>query len=241
MLTSNHQIDVNGITVDVVRKKIKNLHLAVYPPDGRVRVAVPLRIHDDAVRMAVLTRLSWIKDKQAKFQGQVRQSERDYISGESHYFMGQRYLLDVIAVNTKPRVMIKNHTTLEMHVLPTMAREEKEKLLYAWYRISLKNILPAMIEKWEGVIGESVKSWGIKRMKTRWGTCNPTARRIWLNLELAKKPLHCLEYVVVHEIVHLLERTHNDRFKGFMSSFMPPWRHYRAELNALPLAHETWE
>ena len=148
MLTSSHQIDVNGITVDVVRKKIKNLHLAVYPPDGRVRVAVPLRIHDDAVRMAVITRLSWIKDKQAKFQGQVRQSERDYISGESHYFMGQRYLLDVIAVNTKPRVMIKNNTTLEMHVLPTMTREEKEKLLYAWYRTSLKNILPAMIEKW---------------------------------------------------------------------------------------------
>jgi predicted metal-dependent hydrolase len=185
--------------------------------------------------------LSWIKDKQAKFQGQVRQSERDYISGESHYFMGQRYLLDVIVVNSKPRVMIKNNTTLEMHVLPTMTREEKEKLLYAWYRTSLKNILPAMIEKWEGVIGESVKSWGIKRMKTRWGTCNPTARRIWLNLELAKKPLHCLEYVVVHEIVHLLERTHNDRFKGFMTSFMPQWRHYRAELNALPLAHETWE
>jgi predicted metal-dependent hydrolase len=241
MLTSSHQINVNGITVDVVRKKIKNLHLAVYPPDGRVRVAVPLRIHDDAVRMAVITRLSWIKDKQAKFQGQVRQSERDYISGESHYFMGQRYLLDVIVVNSKPRVMIKNNTTLEMHVLPTMTREQREQLLYAWYRTSLKNILPAMIEKWEGVIGESVKSWGIKRMKTRWGTCNPTARRIWLNLELAKKPLHCLEYVVVHEIVHLLERTHNDRFKGFMSSFMPQWRHYRAELNALPLAHETWE
>jgi predicted metal-dependent hydrolase len=241
MLTSNHQIDVNGMTVDVVRKHIKNLHLAVYPPEGRVRVAVPLRINDDAVRMAVLTRLPWIKDKQLQFQGQVRQSERDFISGESHYFMGQRYLLDVIAVNSKPRVLIKNNTTLEMYVLPTMTREQREQLLYAWYRTSLKNILPTLIEKWQGVVGESVAAYGVKRMKTRWGTCNPAARRIWLNLELAKKPQHCLEYVVVHEIVHLLERTHNDRFKALMTSFMPQWRHYRAELNALPLAHEVWE
>lgn len=191
--------------------------------------------------MLVITRLGWIKRQQAKFASQPRQTEREYVSGESHYFLGYRYLLNVEYKDAPPKVNIRNKTTIDLIVRPNSDPETRERILNAWYRRELKAIVPAIITKWEGIIGVQIAEWGIKQMKTKWGTCNIGARRIWLNLELVKKPIHCIEYVIVHELVHLLERHHNDRFMGFMDKFLPNWRFLRDELNAQPLAHEDWE
>jgi hypothetical protein len=236
-----HQIIVNDLEVDVVRKDIKNLHLAVYPPNGRVRVAVPLRIDDEAVRLAIISKLSWIKRQQAKFQIQERQSPREYVSGESHYFHGNRYLLDVIYQDGRPSVSIRNNTHMDLVVRPGSSTAQRERVLIAWYRRQLRGAIPPIIARWQPILGVEVFDWTIRQMKTRWGTCNIEAHRICLNLELIKKPERCLEYVVVHEMVHLLERLHNDRFKSLMDQFLPQWRFLREELNREPLAHEEWE
>jgi predicted metal-dependent hydrolase len=236
-----HQISVNGFVVDVVRKDIKNLHLAVYPPNGRVRVAAPLRVNDDVVRLFTISKLTWIKHQQAKFEGQVRQSAREFVSGESHYYQGQRYLLDVVYHEGPPTVSLRNNKIMDISVRPGSDISVRERVLTHWYRQRLKEEIAPLITKWEAIIGVKVAEWGVKQMKTKWGTCNIKARRIWLNLELIKKPVHCLEYIIVHELVHLLERHHNDRFIAYMNSFMPLWPHYREELNRAPLGHETWD
>lgn len=236
-----HQIVVNDLVVDVFRKKIKNLHVAVYPPNGRVRVAAPLHIDDEAVRLAVISRLAWIKRQQAKFAGQERQSAREYVSGESHYFQGNRYLLDVIYQDAPPKVILHSNTRLELYVRPGSSTSQRERVLLNWYRQQLKEQIPALVSKWEAIIGVEVAEWRIRQMKTKWGTCNIEQRRIWLNLELAKKSPRCLEYIIVHELVHLLERHHNDNFIALMDQFMPHWRLLRAELNRAPLAHVQWE
>jgi len=236
-----HQIEVNGLTVDVVRKNIKNLHLAVYPPNGRVRVAAPLRVSDEAVRLAVITRLAWIKRQQTKFQQQERESLREYVSGESHYVQGSRYLLNVIEQDDTPYVQIRNKKKLDLYVRPKSSADQRERVMSAWYRERLRESMPPLIAQWEKKIGVHAEEWGIKKMKTKWGTCNIQARRIWLNLELAKKSEHCREYIIVHELVHLLERRHNDRFLSLMNQFMPNWKHYRDELNRVPLSHAEWE
>ncbi len=235
-----HQITVNDLIVDVVRKNIKNLHLAVYPPNGRVRVAVPLLVDDEAVRLAVISKLGWIKRQQIKFAEQERQSKREYVSGESHYFQGNRYLLNVIYSDETPRVVICNNTRVDLYVRPGSDTDQRERVLLAWYRKQLKEIVPSLMTKWETTIGVQASDWGIKQMKTKWGTCNIEAGRIWLNLELAKKPIRCLEYIVVHELVHLLERHHNDHFTALMDKYLPSWRFLREELNREPLAHENW-
>lgn len=240
MSTKGHSIEVRGVPVEIVRKDIKNLHLGVYPPSGRVRVAAPLRLNDDAVRLAVISRLGWIRRQQAKFEEQDRQSQRQMVSGESHYVQGRRYRLDVIGVDASRPIALRNHARLEVHVHPGASQRAREAALQRWYRELLRNRLPELISKWESVIGVTIADCRIKRMKTRWGSCNMAARRIWLNLELAKKPPLCLEYILVHEMVHLLERHHNDRFKEYMDRFMPQWRLHREELNRTPLAHESW-
>lgn len=236
-----HQIVVNDIVVDIVRKDIKNLHLGVYPPHGRVRVAVPLYVEDDAVRLAVISKLAWIRRQQQQFQAQERQTERQYISGESHYFQGQRYLLNVEYRDETPSVKIRNKKILELIVRPNSTVEQRGRVLLEWYRQHLKQQTAPLIEKWQPIIGVEINEWRIKQMKTKWGSCNIEARRIWLNLELAKKPVQCLEYIIVHELVHLLERHHNERFIQFMDSFLPNWRMLRDELNREPLAYETWD
>ena len=236
----SHRIDVRGVPVDVVRKDIKNLHVGVYPPSGRVRVAAPLRLNDDAVRLAVISRLGWIHRKQAEFERQDRQSPRGFVSGESHYFEGRRYRLDVTEREGHPTVRILNNTRLELSVVPGSDRKTREAVVHKWYRRTLRDCLPALVAKWQPVIGEQVAEVRIRRMKTRWGTCNREARRIWLNLELVKKPAACLEYILVHEMVHLIERAHNDRFRDLMDRYMPNWRMHRDELNRAPLAHEEW-
>ena len=235
-------IQISDIEIEVIRKDIKHLHLAVYPPEGRVRVSVPARLDDDAVRLAVVARLGWIRRQQTKFAGQARQSQREMVTGESHFVQGRRYRLDVVEIQQwgRPGVSRPNNDTLVLHVRPGADREARERVLLHWYRQELREQIPLLIAKWEPTIGVEVAEWRIKRMKTRWGSCNSAARRIWLNLELAKKPAACLEYVVVHEMVHLLERRHNDRFRSYMDRFLPQWRLHRDELNRAPLAHEDW-
>ena len=241
MSTEKHQIIVSDLVVDVVRKDIKNLHLGVYPPAGRVRVAVPLHINDEAVRLFTISKLAWIKRQQAKFQAQERQSAREFISGESHYYQGRSYLLNVIYRNAPPAVTIRDNNILDLYVRTDSDTPDRERILTAWYRRQLKEEIPPLIAKWEPIVGVKVAAWGVKQMKTKWGTCKIEVNRIWLNLELIKKPVHCLEYVIVHEMVHLLERHHNARFTAYMNRFMPLWQHYREELNRAPLGHEEWE
>jgi len=236
-----HRIKVGDLDVDVVRKDIKNLHISVYPPDGSVRVSTPHRLDDDAIRLAVISKLPWIRRHQARFVSQERQSAREFVSGESHYYLGQRYLLNVIYHHAPPRVELRNNQTVDLFVREGSDTAKREKVLLEWYRRQLKELIPPFIAKWEPVIGERVQDWGVKRMKTKWGSCNIEARRIWLNLELAKKPINCLEYVTVHEIVHFHERLHNDRFVALMDDFMPKWRLYRDELNAAPLGYPAWD
>ncbi|RLG29445.1 metal-dependent hydrolase [Methanosarcinales archaeon] len=235
-----YQITVGNISIDVVRKDIKNLHLGVYPPGGRVRIATPLKIGDEAVRLFAISKMAWIKKQQLNFEAQERQSERRFVSGESHYYKSGRYLLNVIYHNAAPKVEIRNKTYIDLYVRVGSICEQREKVLTKWYRKQLKDQIPALIDKWQQIIGVEVDDWGVKKMKTKWGTCTLTSRRIWLNLELVKKPEHCLEYIIVHEMVHLIERNHGDRFVAGMDRFMPKWRLYKEELNRSMLSHETW-
>lgn len=232
--------DVGGIPVEVVRKEIKHLHVGVYPPHGRVRVAAPVRLGDDAVRLAVISRLGWIRRKRSEYEEQDRQSQREMVTGESHYFQGQRYLLDVIEEGGRPTVRLAGHRRMELRVRPGSDRQAREAVLQRWYRRRLREQIPPLLVKWERRVGVSVAEVRIKRMKTLWGSCNAASRRIWLNLELVKKPPTCLEFILVHEMVHFLERHHNDRFRELMDALMPSWGHYRDMLNRAPLAHEEW-
>ena len=231
---------VSGIPVQVVRKPIKNLHLSVCPPDGHVRLAVPLHMTDDNVRLAVVTRLSWIKKQQANFQAQPRQSEREIVTGESHYVFGKRYRLEVIERRGRHEVIIKNNSTLQLFVNPSTSTQNRALVLTEWYRQQLKARIPDLLTHWEPLVGRQVSDWGIKKMKTKWGSCNISQRRIWLNLELAKKPIECLEYVMVHELVHLLERHHSDRFKAYMDKYLPQWQRCRDILKREPLGNDNW-
>lgn len=233
-------LSIQGIDIDIVRKRIKYIHLSVYPPEGRVRVSVPLHVGEEAVRLAVISRLAWIRKKQAAFRSQVRQSQRELVSGEAHYYLGRRYRLEVVEAMTRQSVEIRGNGIMSMNVRPGSTSVSRERLLQEWYRARLRDAVPPLLETWCKVMGVSPSQVGIKRMKTRWGTCNPKARRIWLNLELVKKPPECLEYVLVHELTHLLEASHNERFKLLMDGFMPAWRSIRATLKAAPLAHESW-
>ena len=240
MSTDGGRIEIRGIPVEIVRKDIKNLHLGVYPPEGRVRVAAPLRLDDDAVRMAVISRLAWIRRKRAEFEGQDRQSRREFVSGESHYFEGRRYRLDVVVTTGATGVRLRGNAWMEMRVRPDTGRDAREAMLYRWYRARLRERIPEMVARWEPKVGVKVAEWRIRRMKTRWGTCNPEAGRIWLNSELAKKPVSCIEYVVVHEMVHLIERGHGERFRGILDRVMPGWRGRVEELNRAHLTNEEW-
>jgi predicted metal-dependent hydrolase len=238
MWTKRRIISVEDITVEIVRKRIKTLNLTVYPPDGRVRVSAPLWVGNKDIQKMVVSRLNWIRRKQAALAGQERQYPRDMIRGENHCVWGRHFCLNIIEWNKAPRVRLINDTVLEIRVRPGTSREKRETILLQWYRTLLRERIPGLIGKWEPVIGVSVAEWRIKRMRTRWGSCNISARRIWLNLELAKKPPSCLEYIVVHEMVHLLERHHNKRFRALMDQFFPQWQLHRAQLNQVPL--EDW-
>ena len=235
-----NQITVSNITVDVVRKDIKNMHLAVYPPTGRVRIAAPLRVDEDAVRLFAISKLGWIKRHQKKFENQERISPREYKERESHYFQGRRYLLRIKDTDGIGFVDLKGKTYLDLYIRKNASFDNKQRVINEWYRKELKNILPEMIEHWEKRIDVKVNFWGVKQMKTKWGSCNIKKKRIWLNLELAKKPIHCLEYILAHEMIHLLERNHNGRFKNYMDNYLPSWKQIKDELNRMPVSHANW-
>ena len=234
MTTNSLKIQTRGIEVQVVRKDIKHLYIRVYPPQGCVRVSVPLHVTDEDVRMAVIARLEWIKRQQARIVSQPMRTRRDMRSGEHHYVFGRQYLLEVVERRGLHQVSLKNNSTLLLTVNPGTSSANRERVLNEWYRALLKERIPILLEKWQSITGKDVAEWGVKRMKTRWGSCNINRRRIWLNLELAKKPVTCLEYVLVHEMVHLFERYHNDNFNHHMDQFMPQWRMHRDTLNQSP-------
>ena len=227
--------------VDVIRKDVKNLHVGIYPPHGRVRVAAPLRLSDEAVRLAIVSRLGWIRRQRKSFAEQERQSPRRLVSGECHYFQGRRYRLSIVHAPGSAAVRIRNRSTLELRIRQDASFEARAAALQKWYREEMREAAAKQIRRWEKRVGVKAAEWGIRKMKTRWGTCNTDARRIWLNLELVKKPPACMEYIVVHELIHLIERHHNERFLEHMDRLLPRWRVLRAELNRAPLAHADWE
>ena len=234
-------ITVDNIPVDVKRKDIKNLHVGVYPPDGKVRVSAPQHMDDEAIRLAIVSRLGWIRRQQQGFARQHRESAREMVTGESHYYRGRRYRLNVIEKPGRAQIRLINNTTMELQVPPGMDTAGRWRLLDRWYRQRLREQLPDLLRQWEPIIGVQVAECRIRRMKTRWGSCNIEAGRIWLNLELVKKPTLCLEYILIHEMVHFLERQHTDRFRDLMDQFMPDWGLRRDELNRAPLAYEAWD
>lgn len=233
------QIELGDIIIDVEQKDIKNIHLSVYPPNGKIRISAPERMDLDTIRVFAIAKLKWIKKQREVFARQERETPREYLSRESHYFLGERYLLKIVEQDNSPRIVLKKKE-IQMIVRPDTTQEKKREILDEWYRTELKRIVPPIIEKWETKIGVKSTEYGIKKMRTKWGTCNPVAKRIWLNLELAKKPLECIEYIVVHELVHLLERSHKEKFISLMDEHMPKWRFYRDEMNRLPFSHLEW-
>lgn len=234
------QLKLGNISIDFVRKNIKNIHLAVYPPTGRVRIAVPISVKDESVKLFVISKLGWIKKHQRKFESQERQPERKYISRETHYFLGKRYLLKVIISNEPIQVTLSGKFHIKLYVKIDTSESRKQEIMNDWYRKELKKIMSKIISKWEKIIGVEVSDYGVKKMKTKWGTCIIEKKRIWLNLELAKKPIQCIEYLIVHEMIHLLERKHNEFFVNHMNNFMPNWKAYKNELNRLPVSHSDW-
>jgi predicted metal-dependent hydrolase len=240
MTIEHSHIEVGGTDVEIRRKAIKNLHVGVYPPDGNVRVAAPSHLDDEAVRLAIVSRLNWIRRQQKSFARQARQSAREMVTGESHYFEGRRYRLNVVEQPGKPRIRLVKNNALELRVPPCTDREGRQRVLDRWYRRQLKARVPDLLSRWQSVVGAEVADCRVKKMKTKWGSCNAQARRIWLNLELVKKPVGCVEYILVHEMIHFFERHHNERFRELIDRYMPDWRTRRDQLNAQPLAHENW-
>lgn len=233
-------LKVAGLTINVVRKDIKNLHMGVYPPAGRVRVAAPLVISDEAVRLAVIDKLAWIKLQRSKFEQQPRQSEREMAVGESHYVFGRRYRLRVHEAEGTPRVAMRGIASLDLFVRPGASQAQRAAVLDRWYREQLKGVVTPMFTTWQAKLGVQASAWGVKRMKTKWGSCTPASRRVWLNSELAKKPIECVEYIVVHELLHLAEPNHGERFIALMNRHLPRWAATQKRLNAAPLGHDEW-
>jgi predicted metal-dependent hydrolase len=234
------RLDLGSIHVDVVRKNIKNIHLGVYPPTGKVRIAAPEWMELDAIRLFAINKLAWIRQQQKKLLAQERETPREYLERESHYVWGRRYLLQIVEVEARPSIRL-THRHLRLQVRPGTDVSKRELLLADWYRGNVKLAVPGLLAKWEPMVGVRAERFYVQHMKTKWGSCNPAARNIRLNTELAKKPPECLEYIVVHELVHLREPTHNDRFIALMNRLMPHWRDCRDMLNRLPVRNEHWD
>ena len=233
------QIKLGDIPVDVVLKAIKHVHLSVHPPTGRVRIAAPKRMSLDTIRVFASSKLGWIKQQQTKLREQERETPREYVDRESHYVWGKRYLLTVSESDEPPSVELK-HSRMVLRMRPGTGERGRQALVELWYREQIKQAVPLLLARWQPLMGVGVERFFVQRMKTKWGSCNHKARTIRLNTELAKKPAECLEYIVVHELVHLLEPTHNTRFVALMDRFMPKWQFHRQVLNRLPVRREKW-
>lgn len=233
-------IELGKIPVDVVLKDIKNIHLTVHPPAGKVRIAAPKRMNVETIRVFAISKLGWIKQQQRKIQEQERETPREYIDRESEYVWGKRYLLKIAEAESPPSIVLK-HNHMLLTVRPGATDEKRHEVIEDWYRSQVREETEKLIAEWQPRIGVEVAGFYVRRMKTRWGSCNSAAATIRLNTDLARKPRECLEYIVVHEMIHILEPTHNARFQSLMSRFMPDWQHRRRTLNQLPVRHEEWE
>ena len=233
-------LKLGAITVDVLKKDIKNVHLSVHPPAGKVKISAPLRMDLSTIRIFAVSKLSWIKQQQKKVTEQERESPREYVERESHYVWGKRYLMTVVEDGRPPKIELR-HNKMVMHVRPASNAERRRELLDEWYRMQIRAAVRPLIAKWEVVMGVEVDRVFVQRMKTKWGSCSRRSTSIRLNTELAKKPPECLEYVVVHEMAHIIEPTHGPRFIELMDRLMPNWRFHRQLLNRLPVRHESWE
>ena len=233
------ELKLGDISVDVILKDIKNVHLSVYPPTGRVRISAPSHMSMDTIRVFAISKLDWIKKHQKALEKQARETPRDFVDRESHFVWGKRYLLELAERDRASSITLKGNK-LTLGLRPGTDTEKRHAILEAWYRAQLKAAIPELVAQWEPRMNVSVDRFHVRRMKTKWGSCNPEKRSIRLNTELARKPRECLEYLVVHEMAHLIEPTHNTRFVTLMTCFMPHWRTLRDRLNAFPLAHSKW-
>ena len=233
------RLNLGGVAVDVVFKNIKNIHLSVYPPTGRVRISAPARMKLDTIRVFAISKLGWIRQQQRKLRGQPRETPREYLDRESHYVWGKRYLLRVIERDAAPTVELK-HSRMLLRVRPGTSESNRQAIVDEWYRSELKKAVPSLIARWEPLLGVQVERFFVQKMKTKWGSCNAVSKSIQLNTELTKKPVECLEYVIVHEMAHLIVRHHDNRFTNLMDRHLPNWKLVRQTLNAAPLAHVDW-
>ncbi len=234
------ELKIGDISVEVVLKDIKNIHLSVYPPSGRVRLAAPRRMSKETIRAFAVAKLPWIRQQQRKLQAQERETPREYLDRESHYVFGKRVMISVVEEDAPAKVEVR-HNKLVLRVRPGTSEEARQEILAEWYRTVLREAAAPIIARWEPLLGVRVRRVFVQHMKTKWGSCNHRRATIRLNTELAKKPRECLEYLVVHELVHLREPTHNARFVALMDESLPRWQYYRQLLNRLPLRHEQWE
>jgi predicted metal-dependent hydrolase len=233
------QFQLGEIAVEVVLKDIKNIHLSVYPPAGKVRISAPLRMTLDTVRIFAISKLGWIKQQQERLRGQERETPREYLDRESHFVWGKRYLLKVIECDEPSSIELK-HSRMFLWLRSGTPGNKKHAVVEAWYRKQIREAVPPLITKWEPVIGVKVEKFFVQKMKTKWGSCNSASKSIRLNTDLAKKPRECLEYIVVHEMAHLIVRHHNDQFVSLMDKCLPNWKLLRQELNNAPLSHTDW-
>ncbi len=239
MNTSHNTIELGDICLDVIHKNIKNVHLSVHPPNGRVTISAPIQMDLETIRLFSISKLGWIRKQQAKFEKQKREAPREYVTRESHYYLGQRYLLKVVEHNAAPKVVLK-HNSIELYIRKGATIAQREDIVQGWYRQQLRELIPQYVAKFEKKMNIKVSDIRIRSMKTKWGTCNHEAKRIWLNTELAKKPIESIEYVLVHEMVHLIERNHNKTFIAYMDKLLPKWKHLREDLNRSALGHVEW-
>jgi len=235
------EMEIGGVKIRINKKAIKNIHLSVHPPEGKVTIACPEATKDETIRLYLASKIGWIKRQQKLLQGKDRQSPRKYVTGETHYLLGKAYRLKVVPAEGKSGVRVKGKTVIELTVQKESTTEAKSELMKEFYRTHLKIVLLKMVDDWCRKMDVQPDDWRVKSMKTKWGSCNTVKKTILFNLELAKKPKSCIEYIVVHELVHLLERLHNDRFVSYMDRFLPKWRRRKEELNSLPVAHSDWE
>jgi predicted metal-dependent hydrolase len=232
-------IELGDITIAVTRKNIKHVHLSVHPPAGRVTLVAPVGTRLEVARAYIISKLGWIRDQQAKLLGQARETPRQFIERESHYLWGRRYLLSVVEEDTRPSVHL-SHRKITLTVRPGSSAEKREEVMHEWHKTLLHKAVPPLIRKWQAKLGVTVSGYFLQRMKTKWGSCNHREGNIRLNTELVKKPKDLLEYVVIHEIAHLVEPTHSERFVAILNEYYPTWREARQELNELPLTAEVW-
>ena len=232
-------IELGDIHIAVTRKAVRNAHLSVHPPEGRVTLVAPTNTRLEVARAYAISKLGWIRSQQSKLQQQDRETPRKFIKRESHYLWGRRYLLNVEEKEARPNIKL-DHKRITLRVRPDSSPEKRAQVMHEWHKRLLHEAVPPLIQRWESKLGVTVNRYYLQRMKTKWGSCNHRAGNIRLNTELVKKPRDLLEYIIVHEMVHLIEPTHNERFITLLDQHYPVWREARNELNALPLAAEVW-